>query len=149
MGKRARAGSDSRCCSETSPPLVWQDLVDTAHPSVVEFTDWLSSLQPFARDFVTGQIAGLMDEASSGRLEDTGDEKTPIKPAHPNPEVYELRSTQLSKKLRFYHGEPNQLPSFLVALHMHIKTTTAAQRPEIAHATSKYVQGAKTNWGVV
>ncbi|MFZ4894249.1 hypothetical protein ACL9RL_07355 [Plantibacter sp. Mn2098] len=149
MAKKARTGSDSRCCSETSPPLVWHDLVDPAHASVVEFTDWLSELKPFARDFVTGQIAGLMDEAASGRLEDSGDEKTPIKPAHPNPEVYELRSTQLNKKLRFYHGEPSQLPTFLVALHMHIKSTTALQGVEIAHATRKYLQSAETNWGVI
>jgi hypothetical protein len=94
---RGRQGSDSRCCSEPLEPFVWHEYTDASHDSLIAFAEWLATLAPFARSGVTGEIEALLDEAAAGRLEDTGDEKTPIKPAYPDPEVYELRLKSLSK----------------------------------------------------
>lgn len=108
----------------------------------------MMSLKPFARSGVTGEIDALLEEAATGRLEDTGDEKTPIRPAHPNPEVFELRLKSLNKALRLYHGEPAHFPDHLIALHMHIKVSSEGQREEIAYTTGRYLDGLPADWGV-
>lgn len=141
-----RKGSDSRCCDPSLAPLEWVDYVDTTHASVQELEEWLASLSPFARNHELGEIEDLMEAASNGELWDSGDETTRIKPIREDPEVFELRRTALSKKLRFYHGEPAHLPTALVALHRHIKVDTVGQQVEIEHAAARYTEGRAKRW---
>jgi len=143
-----RSGSDSRCCQPTEPPLVWHVYVDTNHPGVEELDEWLNSLQPFARNHELGRLDDVFEAAAKGLLEDSGDERTPIKPISKDPEIYELRHKALSKSLRFYHGEPDELPTTLVAVHRHIKTTTEEQEEHIVHAAHRYVDGRDSNWDI-
>ena len=93
-----------------------------------------------------GEQLDLFEAASHGQLEDSGDETTPIKPIVTDPEIFELRRTALSKKLRFYHGEPNELPTQLVSVHRHIKDRNDTQQPEIEHAADRYNQGRPSMW---
>lgn len=146
MGARRRRGSDSRCCDATRAPMTWVDFVDPVHPSVNDLDQWLHGLSPFARVHEEGEIEALMEAAAAGQLWDSGDATTHIKPIRENPEVFELRRSALSKKLRFYHGEPAELPRGLVALHRHIKTNDAAQQAEIEYAAGRYQDGRTTLW---
>ncbi|WP_260300803.1 hypothetical protein [Rathayibacter sp. PhB152] len=127
--------------------MTWLDHVDDAHPSMRDLEQWLSSLTPWSRAHELGRVDDLLEAAAAGDLYDTGDERTPIKPIRRDPEVFELRHTSLSKKLRFYHGEPPELPSSLVALHRHIKSTAADQEAQIEHAAERYEGGRSSTWG--
>jgi hypothetical protein len=104
-------------------------------------------LAPFARAHQQGENDDLLEAAAGGELWDSGDETTLIKPIREDPEIFELRRQALSKKLRFYHGEPSELPRSLVALHRHIKTDNASQQAEIIYASGRYVQGRASIWG--
>lgn len=143
---KKRGGSDSRCCNPSLAPLTWRDFTDTAHPAVAAFNVWLESLPRFARLHEEGEIDDLMEAAEAGLLEDSGDHRTLIKPIRRNPEIFELRRTALSKKLRFYHGEPRELPRHLVKLHRHIKLDDASQELEILHAAERYLSGRPASW---
>lgn len=145
---RRRRGRDSRCCSERDLPLSLHDYTDPTHGSIVAFVAWLRDLAPFARDFVTGEIAALLDDAMEGNLYDTGDERTPIKPIRVDPEIFELRRTVLSKKLRMYHGEPAEFPDFLVQIHLHMKIDKKTQEEEIAYSADRYTAGYASKWGI-
>jgi hypothetical protein len=123
-----RRGSDSRCCQPVDPARAWIDYTDDAHEAVRELETWLGGLSQWARDHELGRVDDLMEAAAYGRLEDTGDETTPIKPVRHDPEIYELRHTALAKKLRLYHGEPGELPDALVAVHRHIKSNDRHQQ---------------------
>ncbi len=138
---RRRSGSDSRCCNAASAPFHWHDYVDDEHKSAAGIDARLSGLQKFARDHEVGEIEELMDAAAAGDLWDSGDETTPIKPVRVDPEIFELRRTALTKKLRFYHGEPASHPRHLIALHKHIKIDDASQQVEIEHAAARYEDG--------
>ncbi|MFC7430967.1 MULTISPECIES: hypothetical protein [unclassified Agrococcus] len=133
-----RTGSDSRCCSPREFPLTWIDHQDHEHEDIAAVQAWLATLRDFARDHEIGEIRELLDAAAHGMLEDTGDEKTPIKPVRREPEIYELRHQALSKAMRFYHGEPAHRIDLLVGLHHHIKVSKAHQRAAIAHAAERY-----------
>lgn len=146
MGARRRRGSDSRCCNASLAPMMWVDFVDPVHPSVSDLDQWLQGLPPFARVHEEGEIEELMEAAAAGQLWDSGDATTHIKPIREDPEVFELRRSALSKKLRFYHGEPAELPRGLVALHRHIKTSDAAQQVEIEYTAGRYQDGRTTRW---
>lgn len=146
MRQKPRWGSDSRCCNSYAAPYEWTDFTDEEHPSAIELDAWLASLAPFARAHALGELDDLFDAASRGELQDTGDMRTPIKPIREDPEIYELRHTALSKKLRFYHGEPSELPDELVALHKHIKTTNEAQQVDVEDAADRYGEGRPTLW---
>lgn len=146
MSAAWRRGSDSRCCDPSAAPYAWLDYVDDNDEEVSDLRDWLGSLRPFARAVAEGEIDDLFDAAAKGGLEDSGDERTPIKPIREDPEIYELRHTTLSKKLRFYHGEPSELPLQLVAVHRHIKTTSADQQAQIEAAADRYDSGRPTAW---
>lgn len=147
MPRDDRVGSDSRCCDRDNGPFEWRHYVDLDHPSVVKFEAWLASLAPFARVHEEGRIDELFDAAADGRLQDSADERTPIKPIVTDPEVWELRLTCLSKKLRFYHAEPPSAPRDLIALHRHFKSTTGpSQQAEIQGAVSRYRQGRLDGW---
>lgn len=141
-----RNGSDSRCCDPDAGPWSWHLYVDESHASCVELDDWLNGLAPFARSHQLGEIDDLFDAASRGELWDTGDAVTPIKPIRLDPEIFELRRTALSKKLRFYHGEPAALPYALVRLHRHIKSDNPSQQIEIQHAADRYDDGRSNLW---
>ncbi|CAQ03226.1 hypothetical protein B5P19_15920 [Clavibacter sepedonicus] len=141
-----REGSDSRCCQPSPAGYVWRDYRDNAHASVAELEAWLGTLAPFARAHEEGVLDDLMEAAARGELEDSGDEKTPIKPVVLDPEIFELRHTALSKALRFYHGEPASLSTILVRLHEHIKTTTEAQQTEIEFAADRFDAGRPSSW---
>ncbi len=139
-------GNDSRCCDPSLAPLTWRDYVDALHPAVVSVDAWFATLSRFARLHEEGEIDDLMEAAEAGLLEDSGDHRTAIKPIRRNPEIFELRRTALSKKLRFYHGEPKELPRHLVKVHRHIKLDEAAQEAEILHAAERYDSGRETLW---
>lgn len=141
-----RAGSDSRCCNRNGAPYVWHQHVDLTHESVVALTDWLGSLAPFARSIEEGEIDELFEAAAQGMLMDSADERTPIKPVQIDPEIYELRRTALSKRLRFYHGEPDEHPRMLAALHRHIKSGSDTQQDEIEFAADRFDNGYATAW---
>ena len=146
MATGSRKGRDSRCCHPAGAPWTWLPYIDHEHDSCTELDDWLNSLASFARSIEQGEIDDLFDAASRGELWDTGDGRTPIKPIRLNPEIFELRRTALSKKLRFYHGEPDALPSALVSLHKHIKTGNPTQQVEIQHAADRYAEGQSHLW---
>lgn len=135
-----RTGNDSRCCTPAVPPLEWVNFTDESHPAVVELTDWLNTLNIFTREHELGQIDALFDSAAQGLLFDGGDETTKIKPIRKDPDLYELRRTALSKRLRFYHGEPRAEPQRLYQLHRHIKHNNAYQDSQIDHAQKIYRQ---------
>lgn len=144
MGRRT--GNDSRCSRQAGAPYRWAHEHDPEHPSVVELNSWLATLAPFARIHEEGEIDGLLEDAQFGRLWDTEDPTTKIKPIVMDPEVYELRHQALSKKLRFYHGEPAQAPDLLVGLHRHIKHDDSSQQQEIEHSVRRY-QHLQVNYG--
>jgi hypothetical protein len=141
-----RSGSDSRCCRLNDPALEWIDYVDDGHEEIGVLEQWLTTLPPFARDHELGRIDDLMEAAAQGELSDSGDEVTPIKPVRRDPEIYELRHKALTKKLRFYHGEPAELPEALVAVHRHIKTTDRHQQAQIVYAAGRYDGGRPVRW---
>lgn len=146
MSAQSRRGSDSRCCRPHVRSLTWRDYSDAEHPSVVALNAWLQSLAPFVRLHEEGEIDDLMDAAERGELWDSGDGATPIKPIRLDPEIFELRRTALSKKLRFYHGEPADLPQDLIALHRHIKSGNETQQLEIEYAAERYGRGRSFEW---
>lgn len=146
MNTRHRTGSDSRCCDPNLAPLQWRGYVDESHPSVLALSTWMTALAPWARAHEQGEIDDLMDAAANGDLWDSGDERTRIKPIREDPEIFELRHTALSKKLRFYHGEPQELPRGLIALHRHIKLDNQSQQTEIIYAAERYASGTATEW---
>lgn len=117
----------------------WVERIDISRAAVQEFDQWLKGLVPFAREHELGEQDDLFEAASYGDLEDTGDEKTPIKPVSKDPDMYELRRTALSKKLRWYHGEPPSLPTTLLKVHRHIKHDSATQEVEIRYAATRYL----------
>ena len=106
---------------------------------------WLLSLAPFSRSHELGEIDDLLEAAALGELEDTGDARTPIKPIRSDPGVYELRRKALSKQLRFYHAEPDELPDGLLALHKHMKEA-GSQQDEIDFAVDRYTFGRPNGW---
>lgn len=123
----------------------WQWYLDESNESVVALDAWLQSLQPFSRAHEQGEIDDLLEAAALGELEDTGDARTPIKPIRTDPDVYELRRRALSKKLRFYHAEPVELPDGLLGLHKHMKDGDE-QQAEIDFAVDRYKTGRPTAW---
>jgi hypothetical protein len=143
---RRRTGSDSRCCDRQNGPFSWRTYIDGTHPSVQALEAWLSSLPLFARHHEEGEIDALFEAAELGQLYDSGDVRTKIKPIRLDPEIYELRRTALSKALRFYHGEPNELPLDLVAVHRHIKDDELGQQAEIEYAADRYNAGRASRW---
>lgn len=146
MPSSRRRGRDSRCCNHVATPLEWRHFEDNSHQDIVELEEWLASLSPFARDHELGEIDELFEAAANGDLEDSGDQKTAIKPVTEVPEIFELRRTALTKKLRFYHGEPDELPYVLVALHRHIKTGVGSQNSALAFSISRYRLGSDSLW---
>ncbi|KTR76176.1 hypothetical protein NS234_12155 [Microbacterium oxydans] len=98
------------------------------------------------RDHELGRMDNLLERAEQGKLEDSGDETTPIAPIRHDPEIYELRHQALSKKMRLYHGEPLELPMALVALHRHIKVNDEHQQQQIEHAAERYNDGRDSLW---
>lgn len=140
-----RAGSDSRCCQPTDG-WEWMDYTDPSHQGLLEIEQWLQSLAPFAREIELGRVEDLMEAAAQGQLFDSNDALTPIKPVRRDPEIYEIRYKGLTKALRFYHGEPRELPEALVAVHRHIKTSNKQQQAHIEHAAQRYDDGRSHLW---
>ena len=126
----------------------WLDFVDDSHPSAIALVDWISGLAPFNQTWVLGQIDGLFEVAAEGGIVDEGEIR--LKPIRSDPDIYELRWTLLTKKIRHYHAEPIRQPDLLVKLHHHIKElfddpaeTSRAQNVEIQHAQDRYHQPAE------
>lgn len=117
---------------------MWDTVLDRTHHQIVEYEAWLSALVPSVRAQQEGEVEELLDAAACGLLEESADEKTPIKPVMSEPEVFELRRTALIKKLRFYHGEPEHDTEMLVELHRQIKTGRASQNEAIKFAGDQY-----------
>lgn len=126
--------------------MEWRNFEDHSHGDIAQYEAWFESLIPAVRAQQLGEIDDLIDAAALGELEDSGDAATPIKPIRLDPEVFELRRRALSKKLRFYHGEPARLPSVLVALHHHIKTNDGQQEEAIKQAVGQYAKGESCDW---
>jgi hypothetical protein len=147
MGSRnRRTGRDSRCCDASAAPFSWRDFVDPDDGAVENMDSWIQKLSPFARAHELGEIDDLFDAASQGELWDTGDATTPIKPIREDPEIFELRRTALSKRLRFYHGEPQERQDLLVAVHRHIKSNDDDQQVQIEVAADRYDDGRSSSW---
>ncbi|MFB4349791.1 hypothetical protein [Microbacterium sp. CR_7] len=145
-----RTGSDSRCCIESGAPYTWIHAEDPTHVQMVEFEEWLAGLNDFSRAHEEGEIDELFEAASEGKLEDTGDNHTKIKPVTHKPEIFELRLKSGLKRphtyLRFYHSEPVVRPKNLIALHRHIKSSDDAQTDGLAQAISIHLLGESINW---
>ena len=133
-----RTGNDSRCCTPADPPLLWIDITDTSHQAVEEYEEWLASLAPFERAHQQGRIDSLLGAASKGELFDSDDHSSKITPVRRDPDIYELRYKALTKRLRFYHGEPPHAPNLLYRLHRHIKKDKTDQDAQIDHAQRVY-----------
>lgn len=146
LRKTRRAGSDSRCCDPSLGPFEWRDYIDDQHPSVREIAEWLSSLPHFEQEHQKGEIEALLERAAAGLIEDSADAKTSIKPIWEDPEIFELRRRALTKHLRFYHGEPEELPKHLIAVHKHIKHDSRSQQLEIEDAAGRYRAGRPNRW---
>lgn len=82
-----RAGRDSRCCNPHAAPYQWLVAYDVENPAYRELEEWLSGLSPFAEQVERGEIDDLFEAASEGKLWDSGDAKTPIKPINRDPEA--------------------------------------------------------------
>ncbi|WP_181137587.1 hypothetical protein [Rathayibacter sp. AY1D1] len=138
MPEDTREGSDSRCCQPDGAPYRWLDAQNPNDPAIAQLEAWLATLGAFARDHELGEIDDLFEAAALGKLWDSGDETTPLKPIRTDPDVYELRRKALSKHLRFYHGEPPRYAQILVKLHRHIKVDDESQQVEIDKAVAIY-----------
>lgn len=146
MVRKRRTGSDSRCCTPASVPYVWRDYRDQERQAAVDLDKWMHTLPVFERLHQEGENEDLLEAAARGELWDSGDETTKIKPIVTNPDIYELRRTALTRKLRFYHGEPAELPLMLIELHRHMKVDDATQQAEIEHAADRYIAGRPLLW---
>jgi hypothetical protein len=146
MMRKRRSGADSRCCTPAPVAYVWRDYRDQERQAAVELDTWMSTLPVFERLHQEGENDDLLEAAARGELWDSGDETTKIKPIVTNPDIYELRRTALTKKLRFYHGEPSELPLMLIGLHRHMKTDNTSQQVEIQHAADRYIAGHPSFW---
>lgn len=133
-----RQGSDSRCCRPQNAPYIWHCFYRYDNKSVQEVQEWLDSLSVFAAIHEQGRITTLFEIAAQGKLWDTGDYLTQIKPVRSDPEIFELRHTALNRALRFYHAEPSAYPKYLIALHKHMKTGSVTQQEEIDFAVQNY-----------
>jgi len=138
MGTDDREGADSRCCLEDGAPYEWKYWEDASDPSVLAYEAWLATLEPWAAENELGELDDLFEAARLGKLWDSGDETTAIKPIHADPDVYELRKQVLSKKMRYYHSEPAKYPALLLRLHHHIKIDKATQQVEIEKVVARY-----------
>lgn len=130
--------------------MEWRSFRDDGHASVEEVAAWLESLKPFVRESLLGQIDALVELAATGEIvfdpNAQDDPKAPLKPIWDQPELYELRWTLLSKKLRQYHGEPASHPDLLVDLHLHFKGNGNTQDQEISQAVLRYRAGERGVW---
>jgi hypothetical protein len=134
--------------------LDWYDYSDPAHPAVMDLDAWVSSLAPFAQASVLGQIDALMELAAEGKIV-IGDDSRLV-PIRTNPDIYELKWTLLSKKVRQYHAEPPSHLDSLLKLNIHIKqfvpndytATKGLQDAEILQAALRYLVGKPSNWGM-
>lgn len=131
-----RTGSDSRCCKPEGALYSWHWFYQPEHPAIKALEKWFKSLSIFAANHEQGRIERLFDLAAQGRLYDSEDHLSLIKPIHGDPEIFELRHTALNKALRFYHGEPFAYPKYLIALHKHIKIDASLQQGEIDFAVT-------------
>lgn len=150
MTAHHRTGSDSRCCIEGGAPYAWFHAEDRAHQQMIEFEAWLAGMTAFNRVHEEGEIEELFDAASEGRLEDTGDNYSPIKPVTHKPEIFELRRKSGAEHprtyLRFYHSEPAVRPKDLIALHRHIKTSDDSQTDGLTQAILIHEMAESIGW---
>lgn len=143
----------SRCTVVRATPMTWRDFDDDTAPAIEEFVEWFTSLAPFNQTVLRGQIAALRQLAANGEI-DFGDDEM-LKPVS-FPDIYELKWTFLTTKIRQYHGEPGSQPDDLIRLHMHIKkhvdgdyeAEKALQSQEISQAALRYAGGVSSNWGI-
>lgn len=144
----------SRTTVPTETPYEWRTYVDDTHPSSITFAAWLSSLSPFNLRHFVGQLDGLKEAAANGLIpHGQPDDTTRIKPIWDQPELWELRWTMLTTKVRQYHAEPISEPNLLAALHIHVKDVTgtraqskAAQDAEIKEAVKSHTNHGNGGW---
>lgn len=150
MTARDRTGSDSRCCTESGAPYNWIHIEETGHPQYIAIEAWLDAMTDTVRAIEEEEIEELFEAASAGKLEDSGDNFSPIKPVTHIPEIFELRRRSTATKprvyLRFYHCEPPALPSSLIGLHRHIKTSDDDQTDALAQAIKQHSLGNSIGW---
>ncbi|PPH11634.1 hypothetical protein C5C71_06420 [Rathayibacter sp. AY1C1] len=157
-GQGQRSPGQSRCVHPRQPPMDWHDYVDEDDDAVEHFAEWLSTLKPFARRDVIAMMDTLEARASRGEVVIPDDARLPgdLDAIRSDPDIYELKWTLLSKKIRQYHAEPRLLPDHLVRLHLHIKVDSgrgddsadAQQQVEIDKAVARYHDGEPSTWGV-
>jgi len=137
--------------------MTWIDYVDEDDSSVQEFTDWLLSLQHFARNDLIARMEARQAIAARGELVLPTDLRVrgELDAIRADPDLFELRWTMLSKQVRQYHAEPVSHPDSLVRLHLHMKADSghfdpsagARQEQEIQKAADRYHNGAADDWG--
>ena len=147
----------SRCVTPRPKPLAWVDYIDTGNPAVTAFRRWLVSVPRVVREQAEGDIVALRELAAAGELD--ANESTTFEPVHSLPDLFELkwRFRRAGKKLvhvRQYHAEPSELPTSLVALHIHVKGLNGSkseikrrQDAEMAHARLRFIAGERSLWG--
>lgn len=146
MGDGERSGKDSRCCQQRVKPLEWRDFQDASHDQYQEVETWLASMTEHQRDHRMGEIDDLFEAAALGELEESSDWKNPISAIRRNPEIFELRQKAGKRKLRFYHGEPDEHSELLVKLHKQLKTDKESQDLAISQAVLRHIGGQRDSW---
>lgn len=118
----------SRCTTEQSKPLKWVEIFDLNSKGLRELDVYISELSKNSQDELIGSTVSLRALASLGRLRQNSDE---LKPLATFPDAFELRWIHRSESgrtlIRQYHVEPPQHPKYLVASHIHIKSTSGSQ----------------------
>lgn len=130
--------------------MEWRDFIDDEHPDALALEQWLMTLLPPFRRRAVGELDALLELAAEGKIPfDPASELDPnaqLKPVRRDPDLYELRLTLLTKKIRHYHAEPHRDPRLLVALHLHIKNGKSSQDAAISHARLRYRMGDSRDW---
>lgn len=141
-----RNAGDSRCCKPEGAPYRWAGGLDDGDASVLQFAEWLAGLPEHVQRDAVSRIEALRELARQGSVVLGHDEKDQLKAVESDPDMYELRWTLYTKRVRQYHAEPDRYPSHLIALHLHIKgdtvnrswTPVRGQQEEIVFAKSRY-----------
>lgn len=117
--------------------------------AIFEMTAGLSLAERIAR---FASVKTLLDAAAKGELLAEDED---FKPIQMDPDLWELRWSFGSEEWRMYHAEPPTFPSYIVALHFHLKDLGGTdsdirtnQNREIGLAAKRYMLGRPSTWGI-
>lgn len=135
---------------------MWVDFCDAGHASVIELAEFLEHLPYVVRQTIEESMAELQQRAAKGAIHE--DEERAFEPVSSFPLIYELKWKFTVKgdrvHIRQYHGEPTEVPELLIALHRHLKDTSAPaavqrneQNAEMSQAALRLRGGEPSLWG--